>query len=45
MQRRQFIAGLGSSAAWSLTARAQQGEHMRRVGVLMNGAATDFISG
>jgi putative ABC transport system substrate-binding protein len=24
MRRREFIAGLGSTAAWSLTARAQQ---------------------
>ena len=34
MQRREFIAGLGS-AVWSLTARAQQGERVRRIGVLL----------
>jgi len=41
MRRREFIAGLGSAAAWPIAVQAQQPDRARRVAVLFNVAEND----
>jgi putative tryptophan/tyrosine transport system substrate-binding protein len=41
MRRREFISLLCAAASWPRAAPAQQGEPLRRIGVLMNRAADD----
>ena len=41
MRRRDLLTLLGGAAAWPLAALAQQGERMRRIGILLNFEASE----
>jgi hypothetical protein len=44
LRRREFIAGLGGAAVCPLAARGQQGDRVRRIGVLMGQDENDPVA-
>jgi len=44
IRRRDFLGGLGGATAWTLAAPAQQGDRVRRIGVLGTGDENELVA-